>query len=178
MKFDAKQVIPAFDDYLHAEGLKFSAVAIGGSALAILGMIDRHTQDLDLLTSPIPTSIQNAAVHFAQNHLIDSNWLNNAPLDLANHLPKDWMSLTEDLYCGKALTLKSLCRLHMIYAKFWAMCDRDRDLSDLVAMNPDPDEIEKAVAWTKPLDGNAHWVLHVESMAERLAKEIIKVRKL
>lgn len=178
MKFDAKLIIPAFDLYLQTQGLKFSAIAIGGSALSIMGIIDRHTRDLDLLTTPIPLPIQNAALSFSKKESLDLNWLNNAPSELSRHLPQDWMSQTVELYSGKALTLHCPCRLHMIYAKFWAMCDRDRDLDDLLAMKPSTVEITEAVHWTKPLDANPQWSAHVEATASRLSQSLSKFKGL
>lgn len=174
MKFDAKLLVPAFDEYLFTEGLSFAAIAVGGSALSIMGIIERQTRDLDLLTKAIPLPIQNAALTFAKKKSLDAKWLNNAPSELSKHLPENWMTLTEELFVGKALSLRCPCRLHMIYTKFWAMCDRDRDLDDLIAMNPNATEILKAIEWTKPLDGNPQWSLHVDATAGRLSQSLVK----
>lgn len=168
MKFIPGQIIPAFDEFLYAEQLHFTAVAIGGSALAILGIIDRATRDLDRLTSPIPFPIQVAAKAFAKVHGLESNWLNDAPSELAKHLPAGWENECVALFKGKSMELKTLCRLHLIYAKFWAMCDRERDYEDLLKIGPTPDELDRAIVWAKPLDGNEHWAAHVEASAERL----------
>lgn len=42
-------IIPAFDAYLAARGLRFDAVIIGGSALVLLGVVTRTTDDCDVL---------------------------------------------------------------------------------------------------------------------------------
>jgi hypothetical protein len=39
----------AFDAYLAARGLGFEAVVVGGTALNLLGVISRATQDCDIL---------------------------------------------------------------------------------------------------------------------------------
>lgn len=168
MKFIAGQIIPAFDDFLNAEQLHFSGIAIGGSALAILGIIDRATRDLDLLTSPIPLPIQIASKAFAKTNGLDLNWLNDAPSELAKHLPDGWQNECVALFKGKAIELRTLSRLHLVYAKFWAMCDRERDYEDLLRIKPTADELEKAINWVKPLDGNEQWIAHVEASAQKL----------
>ena len=43
------QIIPRFDAYLAERGLRLEAIATGGSALALLGIIRRETRDCDLI---------------------------------------------------------------------------------------------------------------------------------
>jgi hypothetical protein len=46
--FNPQQIIPAFDLFLGERDIVFSAIAIGGAALSILGIVQRGTRDLDL----------------------------------------------------------------------------------------------------------------------------------
>jgi hypothetical protein len=45
-----RPTIEAFDAHLLTAGLRLEAVVIGGSALALLGIISRQTRDFDILT--------------------------------------------------------------------------------------------------------------------------------
>ena len=88
--FDPKLIIPAFDMFIEARGLTFSAVAVGGAALSILGIITRNTLDVDLLDAVIPPAIMIAAKDFAVLNTISQTLLNNGPSSLARDLPGDW----------------------------------------------------------------------------------------
>ena len=48
------------------------------------------------------------------------------------------------------------------------MCDRLRDLDDLIALAPSLDEIALAVDWVKPLDANPNWSAYVDKTADIL----------
>lgn len=160
--FNPQKIIPAFDEFLGGRGLTFSAIAIGGAALSILGIIQRGTRDLDLLETEIPSDIQQAAYDFAMAHLLAENWLNSGPSSLAKDLPAGWQKTIQPLYSGQNLKLSTLARIDLIRSKLWAMCDRLRDIEDLIAMAPTPEELVLAAEWVKPLDGNKDWPAHVD----------------
>lgn len=170
--FDPNMIVPAFDRFLGERALSFSAIAIGGAALAIMNVIQRATRDLDLLESQIPSDISQAAKDFARAHSLSPDWLNCGPSSLARELPPDWRSSLVPLYSGNHLKLSTLSRLNLIRAKLWAMCDRMRDVDDLVALRPAKSEIQLAVDWVKPLDGNPNWSKHVELTADELRRRL------
>jgi len=60
-----KETISAFDVFLAKRGLVLDAVAIGGAALGLLGVIHRETRDCDVLHPALPEVIREAAVDFA-----------------------------------------------------------------------------------------------------------------
>ncbi len=161
--FNPQDIIPAFDRYLGSVGLTFSAIAIGGAALSVLGVITRHTRDLDLLEAEIPHAIRKAAVEFAIRHELAEDWLNTGPASLAKDLPASWRARTQPLFDGKNLKLSTLARIDLIRTKLWAMCDRMRDVDDLVALAPSDAELATAAAWVAPLDANPDWPAHVET---------------
>lgn len=170
--FDPKVIVPLFDRYLTERGLTFSAIAIGGAALAILEIIARPTRDVDLLEHEIPKVIREAAQTFATTHALSEDWLNTGPSSLMQNLPPDWRKNLQSLYAGQSLNLSTLGRRDFILAKFWAMCDRMRDIDDLVAIAPTDIEIKFASDWAKPLDGNPQWPQHVENMAFALRRRL------
>jgi hypothetical protein len=91
---------------------------------------------------------------------------------LPQHLPPDWRARVQLLYAGQSLHLSTLGRIDLIRSKLWAMCDRMRDVEDLVALQPDDHEVELAVEWVKPLDANPEWPRHVETMAQALLRRL------
>jgi hypothetical protein len=172
--FNPKDILPKFDNFLTLNELRFEGVAIGGTALVVLDIIQRSTIDVDLLERDIPEGIAEAARNFATLHGLSENWFNAGPVDIIRSLPHNWRADLEPLFTGDSLILKTLSRINLIRTKFWAMCDRMRDIDDLVAMNPSLEEIEMSVQWVKPLDANPDWPRHVESMALALKKRLYR----
>lgn len=166
------ETILLFDQYLKQLNLSFDAVIVGGTALSILGVIKRETQDCDVLHPDIPSDIEKAALDFAKIKKLDLNWLNNGPTSLKRDLPKNWMARLQVLYTGDALTLKTLGRGDLLASKLFAYCDRGFDLDDCIKLSPTKDELLVAMKWIEELDGNIDWPKHVRGMFEQLAKEL------
>ncbi len=164
-------IIPKFDQYLKDVHLSFEAVIIGGTALSILGIIKRETQDCDVLHPDIPQTIKLAAQDFAKIHQLDQDWLNNGPTSLKRDLPDNWMTRLQNIYQGEALTLKTLGRDDLLATKLYAYCDRGFDLDDCLKLNPTPIELESAYEWIIKQDVNPSWPEHVRSMFDELVKE-------
>lgn len=160
--------IEAFDAWLAARSLRLEAVVVGGSALALLGVTDRQTRDLDILHPELPEEIAAAARAFAE-HLrgegveLADDWLNNGPMQLAGILPGGWRLRVQMAFDGAALTLTTLGRTDLLRTKLFALCDRGTDLADCVALAPTPQEIEEAEPWVAEQDANPMWPDHVRS---------------
>ena len=170
--FDPNKIIPEFDRFLANRGEQLKAVVIGGAALTLLGIIDRGTRDVDLLEATIPDDIRLAAREFAEKHSLSRDWLNTGPSSLVRDLPADWSTNLQSIYSGKALELWTLSRIDLIRTKLWAMCDRMRDLEDLVKLAPSNEELALAADWVKPLDTNPSWSVHVDSMVAAIKKRL------
>ncbi|MEL6185866.1 MAG: DUF6036 family nucleotidyltransferase [Myxococcota bacterium] len=79
-----RETIQAFDVWLEARSLTLEGVVVGGSALALLGVTDRQTRDVDILRPELPEAIAVAARGFAslcrqEGIELDDEWLNNGP---------------------------------------------------------------------------------------------------
>lgn len=98
------KIMNDFDAFLLSKKLQFEGIAVGGSALILLGVIDRATRDLDLVNQSIPEAILEAAKQFSQLHSLDENWLNNGPREITKHLPTGWQERLTPLFNGKALS--------------------------------------------------------------------------
>ena len=78
-------IIPTFDDFLAERNVSFECVAIGASVLGLLGIIDRHTRDVDVLDPELPGEILDLAKSFAERCReeglpLANDWLNNGPM--------------------------------------------------------------------------------------------------
>jgi len=100
-----RPTIEAFDRNLVGLGLRFKGVVIGGSALGLMGVIQRPTRDFDILVPELPPAIASAARDFAKAQrdagvdLLD-DWLNNGPSQLGDVLPAGWRERVERIFFG------------------------------------------------------------------------------
>jgi hypothetical protein len=166
------KVIEEFDLYLSGLNLEFEAVIMGGGALAIMGITDRVTRDIDCVAPEIPTQIKSASEKFCKdfpNLGLDKNWLNNGPISIIRDLTDGWRDRSTLIFKGKSVTLYSLGRIDLIKTKLWALCDRSTvDLQDLLKLKPTISEIDDAREWVIVLDGNPDWPKHVDLVIKKL----------
>lgn len=157
-----RQTIAAFDLYLAALSLRFEGVVIGGSALGLMGIVQRPTRDFDILVPELPPAIASAARDFAKAQreagadLFDE-WFNNGPLQLGEVLPAGWRERVQPIFEGRALILSTLGRPDLLKSKLFALCDRGTDLPDCVALAPTAEELAECVPWLEVQDGNELW---------------------
>ena len=169
-----KETIKLFDDFLDKRGLRLSAVVVGGTALALLGVVSRQTRDCDVLDPQIPEDVKLAAREFAASRRdagesLDDDWLNNGPASLIRQLPDGWKERLEQVFQGKALTLDSLGRTELLMSKLFALCDRGVDIQDCIALAPTADELLRIMPWLSEQDLNPDWPDHVRATIEDLA---------
>lgn len=174
---EIQRLIRDFDSYLAGKRLSFHGIAIGATALNLLGVVTRYTRDCDILDPVIPGEILEAAKAFAVemrasgNH-IREDWFNNGPISLKRQLPPNWMQRLVPLYKGKALTLETLGRSDLLKSKLFAYCDRTTDKDDCIALKPTQQELQDALGWVQYQDANVDWPKHVQNKFEELAKEL------
>ncbi len=147
-----RPTIEAFDKWLSQRALQLEAIVIGGSALALLGVIDRQTRDFDILHPELATNIAEAAREFAAHMRregveLSDNWFNNGPLQLAEILPDGWRLRLRTAFDGQALRLTTLGRTDLLRTKLFALCDRGSDLGDCLALRPTSHELDEAEPW-------------------------------
>jgi hypothetical protein len=159
--------IETFDRFLSVRGLTFEATIIGGAALSVLKIITRETVDIDCLAPQIPKGIINAAEEFRMTYpelKLMKGWLNNGPENLKIDLGEGWETRLVEIYHGDALILTTLARVDLIKTKMFAYCDRQTDLQDCLALNPDEHELTLALKWVKERDANPEWEKYVEQI--------------
>lgn len=174
-------LLQQFDAFLVQRALRFEGVVIGGTALALLGVIDRETRDCDVLDPEIPEPVTNAAREFAHAQTragqpLDEHWLNNGPQDLKRTLPEGWSARLQPAFSGKAVELQTLGRKDLLATKLFALCDRETDAQDCLRLAPTRAEVEALLPWVAEQDANELWPAHVEKRLERLLAEVENVR--
>lgn len=172
-----RPTIEAFDRHLLGLSLRFEGVVIGGSALSLMGVIERPTRDFDILVPEVPPAIAEAARVFANAQrdagvdLLD-DWLNNGPMQLGEVLPAGWLERVVPVYEGEALALSTLGRADLLKSKLFALCDRGTDLPDCVALAPTREELAECVPWLERQDGNELWPAHVRETTADLVRRL------
>lgn len=171
------EIIPLFDRYLGDREIAFEAIVVGGTALALLGLIARETRDCDVIEPHLPETLLETSRAFAKD-LVDygvilrDDWLNNGPSSLADVLPDGWRNRLQVLYRGQAITLWSLGRSELIMSKVFALCDRGTDLTDCLALQPTTAELGVAASWLVQQDLHPDWPLHVHATLDDLARRL------
>lgn len=172
-----RPTIEAFDHHLLRLGLRFEGIVIGGSALGLMGIIQRPTRDFDILVPELPLAIAAAARDFAKAQrqagvdLID-DWLNNGPMQLGDVLPAGWRERVQRIFEGQVLVLSTPGRPDLLKSKRFALCDRGTDLPDCISLAPTPDELTVALPWLEYQDGNPEWPTHVRATLAELSRRL------
>jgi hypothetical protein len=171
------EIIPRFDAFLAERGLVLEAIATGGTALALLGIISRETRDCDLIEPELSSEVMDASHAFAsglrgQGEILRDDWLNNGPAALGPLLPEGWRTRIQLVHQGKAIRLWSLGRPELLLSKLFALCDRGLDLADCLALHPRAEELATAEAWIAAQDINPDWPAHVQATLQDLARRL------
>ena len=174
---DPRATIAAFDAFLAERSHRCELLVIGGTALALLGLIRRATRDCDVLEPPLDPRLLVLAQEFARQQTasglpLDRDWLNNGPATLAKVLPKDWQARVVVIHRGRALCIRSLGRPDLLASKLWALCDRGTDIGDCVALAPTADELVSLRPWLHDQDANPDWPTHVDTTMADLARRL------
>ena len=144
-------------------------IVCGGGALLVLGIIERQTRDIDVISPEIDPLLQELAAQIGKEFGLEKGWLNNGPASLVRDLERGWAERVRPIFHGSALTVKTLSVRDLLATKLYAYCDRDEDdLSDILRMNPSPAEVESLRAWVLDRDGSAYWPDRVQKCFTKL----------
>jgi len=146
-----EEALTALGETLEQRGHSYELVLVGGANLALQGVIARPTKDgdivgerlasgrvakLDAMPEPLARAITDVASAFG----LDEGWLNLDPASLMD--------------LGLPIGLAG--RFDMICFKLYAAVDhwptRGRHWQDLIALEAEPLEIERAAAWCQTHD--------------------------
>jgi len=138
-------------------------IVIGGSGLLAIDAVDRATRDVDVVAiaegdalvsaKPLPKALVDAAAIVARDFGLAPDWLNAGPTSLLEigGLPSGFRSRLTERQFGTKLKISFAARIDQIHFKVYAAADRGepRDLSDLRALEPTPDELHAAASWAR-----------------------------
>ena len=162
-----EEALTALGELRADRGHRHDVVAIGGAALAILGLIERATEDLDLVALVGETGIESAEVlpdtlaeairDIATVYRFPPNWMNNMPAHMIRFgLPPGMLARCVRRVYG-ALAIAFASRIDQIYFKVYAAADGapgGKHHRDLQALQPSSDELRAAVGWARTQDGS------------------------
>ena len=168
----AEELFLALADQLHARGVQYELVVVGGAALLALGLVERATRDVDLVavrdrdimmpTTPLPADLLEARDRVARDFGLPEDWLNAGPASLLDFgLPEGFVErLTRRRY-GPALTVSFASRIDQIHFKLYAMVDQGvgKHEQDLRALDPTPAELVAAARWSRTHDPSEGYLL-------------------
>jgi hypothetical protein len=162
-------------------------VVCGGSALILTGAVTRTTRDVDIVAlmrdgvlcspDPLPDQLIKAANEVAEDMGLAPSWLNNGPSRepaglLQIGLPVGLENRLTSRSYGPCLTVHFVGRLDLIHFKVFAAVDRaGYDVDDLLALNPEDDEIESAARWAMTQDISGGFAIVLKDMLRKLGYE-------
>lgn len=158
--------------YLSKKGVKRSFIICGGASLVLQGIISRTTKDIDIIAPPIDEILKNSALSVSQDLGLDDHWLNCGPETKSKDLASGWEDRVFEVFNDSNLSVFSISRSDLIFTKFWALCDRQKDKQDLLLLKPSLIELEDAIKQTLSKDQNPYWPEWVKKQGDNLKQEL------
>lgn len=160
-----ERALATLGELLERRGSAHSVAVVGGGSLLLQGLLERPTQDLDVvavegplgLTSarPLPPDLVQAVRHVGAGLGLTEDWLNSGPtalLDLG--LPGGFRERLEPRRYGN-LRLGLASRFDQIHFKLYAAVDQgpaSKHFADLRLIGPARDELLAAARWARQHD--------------------------
>ncbi len=174
MSLPIKEALDLLNFHLKKLGIKRTFTICGGASLILQGIStkNRATQDVDVVAPEIDQQLREASVAVAEELQVSAQWLNSDVKTLSKDLDAGWQDRSFQVYSSSNLTVLSISRSDLIFSKFYAYCDRQQDIYDLIDLRLTDNEIDAAAEKTKLMDGNPLWPQVVESQKIKLLKKI------
>ena len=157
----------ALGDVLDDRGLSARILVAGGSSLLLLALIDRVTADVDVIgfasgeryvkAEEIPPALASAVRDVGAALGLGDGWLNNGPASLFDFgLPVGFEArVSVRRYGGLEVHIPG--RVDLLAFKLYAAVDQfgsrdSKQMADLRALEPTPEELLTAARWTRTHD--------------------------
>lgn len=139
-------------------------IVCGGSALLAMHLVNRTTQDVDIVAlmdsgemitaEPLPQHLVRAAERVSEIMFLPKDWLNNGPASqFTMGLPPGFAARLQCEAVGEKLTIHYISRVDQIYFKTFASADRGGyHITDLKALQPSDAELLRAALWCMEQD--------------------------
>lgn len=178
----AEELLGAVAQQLGLLRARYEIVVVGGTALAVLGLVRRATRDVDVVAirdqgslipaEPLPELLMEAARRVASDYGLPENWLNAGPADIARiGLPKGFEERMVTREYSPSLVVDFAGRLDLIHFKLYAAADPldpERHEADLLALEPTQEELLSAARWARTQDPSEPFRDILLSTLERL----------
>lgn len=164
-----------------------SIVVVGGASLAARGIVDRTTNDVDVIArveeisgelrlsraSPFPAAFAESVERVARDYQLPREWLNSVvdrqwDAGLPPHLMHDvlWKRYS-------TLSVGYVGRRALISLKLFAAVDqgeKSKHWQDLLVLHPSDKELDEAEAWVEDQDASEQFRDFLRQASERLRK--------
>jgi hypothetical protein len=163
-----RQALRSLGATLADRGLRYHVAVVGGSALLLREIIQRPTQDVDVVAvaagidppTPrfeLPEDLRDAAADVALSMgLGDGTWINSGAVALiGDKLPRGYLERSQPIVFD-GLTVSVLSRLDLLRLKVYAATDEgpgSHHTQDLIAMRPSQSELREAIGWVRDNTG-------------------------
>ncbi len=168
MDLDIRGSLKLLNFFLQRKNEFRSFTICGGASLFLQGIVNRTTRDVDIVGEELDDLLKEAAVSVAGDLGLKSEWLNAEPKALSLDMKPGWEQRVFLIFEDTHLKVYSISRSDMIFSKFYAYCDRQKDMQDLISLKVTKEELFEAKEFTKLKDGNPLWPAHVEQQAKKL----------
>jgi hypothetical protein len=172
MDLEIKKTLDLLSFYLEKKGVSRTFIICGGASLILQGIVSRGTKDIDIVGPKIDSELEEAAVYVANQLGLNPNWLNTEPKGLARDMTSGWKKRIFEVYNSSCLIIHSISREDMIFAKFYAYCDRQKDLQDLIDLKITKNEVEIAAQLTEQKDAHPLWPKYVKEQELKLKQRL------
>lgn len=187
---EIEKVLSALGEQLDAIHASIPELVVcGGSALNMLGFVSRTTKDVDVVAfierdpagnidfkraNPFPPKLVEAIKKVERDFNLSEDWFNSGPasaLDLG--LPEGLMERVATRKYGKSLTIHFLGRFDQIHFKLYAAADQGigKHYDDLLALEPTPEELEKAARWSMTHDVSEGYRQSIKDLLKHMGYE-------
>lgn len=172
---DVERALAALGEWLEQEGGEpLGVVILGGTALILLGIVDRGTSDVDLLAladpidrdrggsptvrppEPLPKRLRDGIRRISRDFQLSENWMNAGPAaQWKTGLPEGLAERLEWRRFG-ALHAGLVSRYDLIFFKLYAAADsagtESVHFQDLLKLHPSDQELDRAERWVRSQD--------------------------
>ena len=160
-----ERALSALGELLDSRGLEYRLAAVGGGAMLLTGLLDRPTNDLDLVAQvdegvavavePLPAALREATTDVARALDLPKNWMNPGPSSLLDlGLPSGFVERARPRRYGP-LEILLADRFDQIHFKLYAAVDQgpgSKHFADLQALEPSRNEVLGAARWARTHD--------------------------
>lgn len=172
--------------------MEIGVVVVGGTALNLLGIVQRTTNDVDVLAisqrrddsgevtlappDPLPEPLRRAIVRVARDFQLFDNWMNTVVgLQWQTGLPAGLERRLHWLRYG-GLRVGLVTRYDLIFLKLYAAADSSGPSSvhfqDLLALRPNERELQAAAAWVREQDPTPEFSTIVEQVMTHVRERL------